>query len=323
MNLREAAQEYLRETPEIWLDFARDLAARLAEDIATRMSQRDLMLDRESVSSGLSEILLATLVAPENVFLIAGAEDDNQARLEITQCLLAYADDPESAGRLEIEQEYWGDIVDLTSGDQEVWPIQRNWAWDAYWDAEPLLSVRHTVRGHMEPRRLLKTVGSVHGSFGETPLPPSEDLVRLDVIDLALYRALVQHPELLKTLEWRMFEKLLADALDIFGYHVELQRGTKDGGVDIFAIRSDQFGQHRYILQAKRWSHRVSVEPVRQLLFLHNHHRATKSCLATTSSFTKGAWELASQYRWQLDLRDWEGIQNWICEAARLKRGNT
>jgi restriction endonuclease Mrr len=74
------------------------------------------------------------------------------------------------------------------------------------------------------------------------------------------------------------------------------------------------------LIQAKRWSNRVGVEPVRQLLFLHSHHRVTKSCLATTSVFTEGAWALATQYRWQLELRDLDGIRDWVATAVRLKR---
>jgi restriction system protein len=133
-----------------------------------------------------------------------------------------------------------------------------------------------------------------------------------------VYRALKQHPELLRTLDWRTFEKLLADILERIGYEIELQRGTKDGGIDIFAVkRSDVMGPHRYLLQAKRYTHRVGVEPVRELLFLHNHERATKSCLATTSKFTKGAWQLADQYAWQLELRDFDGIHDWISKMLR------
>lgn len=147
--------------------------------------------------------------------------------------------------------------------------------------------------------------------------PTESRIVRLDIIDPALYKALYGHPELLKSLDWRVFEKLLADLLEKLGYEIELQRGTKDGGVDLFAIkREDVFGPQRYLLQAKRWNHNVGVEPVRQLAFLHAHHKMTKSCLATTASFTTAAWELGSQYKWQLELRDFEGLKHWLGGVA-------
>lgn len=141
-------------------------------------------------------------------------------------------------------------------------------------------------------------------------------IVTFQFIDPEVLRALRTTPDLLHALSGREFEYVLAELLSRMGYEIELQRGTKDGGVDIFAIRrSDPLGTHRYLLQAKRWKHAVGVEPVRHLLFLHQHHRATKSCLATTSRFTSGAWQLASQYAWQLELKDYEHLKEWISLA--------
>jgi hypothetical protein len=149
----------------------------------------------------------------------------------------------------------------------------------------------------------------------------SGSLVTLAPVDVSLLKSINQHPDLLRTLEWRTFEKLLAEVLDRLGYEIELQRGTKDGGIDIFALRHDgTFGSHKYIIQAKRWSNRVGVGPVRELLFLQEHHRVSKGCLATTANFTKGAWQLAGEYRWHVELRDFEGLQDWIAQAVRSQR---
>jgi hypothetical protein len=279
------------------------------------MAEADPELDAHSVAEALMEALLPVTLAPQNLFLIARAKTDAAARQEIVQCLLAAADDPEAT--LGIERRYfWNEVVDLASTGK---PIYRDWHSRG---VSRLLSVRHAVSEHVTANRLRVLVQS---AIDEPSAKCARDgaLVRLDLIDVALYHALVQHPELIKTLDWRLFERLLADVLETFGYEIELQRGTKDGGVDLFAVRHDRLGPHRYLLRAKRWSHRVSVEPVRQLLFLHAHHQATKACLATTSGFTRGAWELAAQYRWHLDLRDLNGIQEWVREAARLKTGET
>lgn len=156
----------------------------------------------------------------------------------------------------------------------------------------------------------------------EAPIQSASKItvVTLPTFDLALYRRLEQHPELLKTLDWRVFESLLAECLTALGYEVELQRGTKDGGIDIFAMRKDSvLGPHRYLLQAKRYADSVGVAPVRELLFLHDEHRVTKSCLATTSRFTRGAWELANQHEWKLELRDQDGLKSWLQKVVRNK----
>jgi DNA-binding response OmpR family regulator len=164
------------------------------------------------------------------------------------------------------------------------------------------------------------------GSCIERYLSPKDVFaaeIQLDHIDLALYLALRQHPALLKTLDWRKFEILLADILETFGYEVELMQGTKDGGVDIFALRKDgDLGSHRYLVQAKRWNRKVGVEPVQRLLFQHTHRKATKSCLATTAEFTQGAWSLAGEYKWQLELRDYNGLREWVEKAIKKKRGS-
>jgi restriction endonuclease Mrr len=113
----------------------------------------------------------------------------------------------------------------------------------------------------------------------------------------------------------------LAQILEDLEYEIELQRGTKDGGVDIFALKRDNpMGPHRYLLQAKRWSNAVGVEPVREVLFLHNHYKMTKSCLATTSRFTSGAWDYAREYRWQLELKDFDRLREWLGVALRSPR---
>jgi len=151
---------------------------------------------------------------------------------------------------------------------------------------------------------------------------PSSSVIKIETIDSTLYSALKESPELLKTLDWRIFEELLADILDTFGYEVELKQGTKDGGIDIIAIsKSEDWGIQKYLLQAKRWKNRVGVEPVQQLMFLHSAEHATKSCLATTSTFTSGAWKIRNQYQWQLELRDFYGIQEWINRAWKIKFG--
>ena len=144
-------------------------------------------------------------------------------------------------------------------------------------------------------------------------------LYSLNEIDIRLYQAIISNPDLLRTLNWRTFEKLLADILEKFEYEIELLKGTKDGGVDIIAIKNDTpFGANRYLVQAKRWKNKVGVEPVRSLIWAQNEYKATKSCLATTSTFTKGAWDLARQNRWQVELKDYEKILEWI----KLTRNN-
>jgi restriction endonuclease/ECF sigma factor len=157
------------------------------------------------------------------------------------------------------------------------------------------------------------------GGLPQLPEPEHSGLITLELVSPELIRAIAKHPELLKTMNGREFEYLLAGILERFGYQIELQRGTKDGGVDIFAVRGDHsLGVHRYLIQAKRWSNPVGVEPVRELLFLHNYHKVSKSCLATTSRFTRGAWRLYADHPWILELKDYEMLKEWVLRACNV-----
>lgn len=169
--------------------------------------------------------------------------------------------------------------------------------------------------------RFLKTWDSVKTydklNF-ETPIVIKE----FDYFDVKIYEVIKSTPELLKTLDWRIFEEMLADILKTFGYTVELTRKTKDGGIDIIAIRAEpDLGLHKYILQAKRSVNAIQVDPVRQLMYLHTEHNATKSIFATTATFTKGAKELAEKrHRWTLELKDMEGVLAWIDKVIAIKK---
>lgn len=135
----------------------------------------------------------------------------------------------------------------------------------------------------------------------------------IDYFDPTIYEIIKNNPTLLETMDWRLFEEMLADILRRFKYDVELTKATKDGGIDIIAIKKDEnFGLHKYLLQAKRYSSSVQVSPVRELLFLHDEYKATKSCLATTANFTSGAWKLAEKHKWKMELKDQQGILQWI-----------
>lgn len=140
----------------------------------------------------------------------------------------------------------------------------------------------------------------------------------LNEIDLQVYKEILSNEELAKSINWRNFELLLAKILEKFEFEVEVLKGSKDGGIDVIALKkSTTFGLERYLIQAKKWSNKVGVDPVRSLLWAHNEYKVTKSCLITTSKFTKGAWELAEKYKWQIELKDYEKLSEWIDEASK------
>jgi hypothetical protein len=330
MDAASAAKNFLHGQPADWLRIADQIAPSVARLMTTRLRFHDV----SQVRSQVAEAVFAELTDPSFLHILAGSDRGERADSTIAEAIATRLSDtflelPAGDGLLEEE------IVDVTTdGDDREYAIRRIDRWgDDYldWDDSP------SILSEYKPVTLVPDLGSLtaiversvtENAAGERATGERAgdgavaSLVRLDVIDVALYRVLTQHPDLLKSLHWRTFEKLLADIMSSFGFEVELQRGTKDGGVDLFAVkRLHPLGPQRYLLQAKRWQNSVGVEPVRHLAFLHSHYKATKSCLATTASFTRGAWELANQYRWQLELKDFEGLKEWVREAARVRDG--
>lgn len=245
--------------------------------------------------------------------------------------------EPEEASRSRYQN---GDTVYLANEDGKLWgwghvaSLSHEGRIEADDDEEgqtPPFWVKYSDTLVVQPQVTLDEAvpASIHVSkYDSSPLSTSQvhtlrralldraipRIITLDHVNPDLLARLRREPEILRTLHWRDFERLLARILEEFGYTVDLMRGTKDGGVDLFALSSlhHPLGPHKYLLQAKRWRRSVGVAPVRELQFLHEHHRITKSCLATTSTFTNGAWQLARQYSYQLELRDFEGISDWI-----------
>ena len=126
-------------------------------------------------------------------------------------------------------------------------------------------------------------------------------------------------PERIRSLTFRGFEKLILEILKHYGFDVELTRQTKDGGRDIIGCTTDGLGiPTRYIVECKKYAptNKVGVVPVRALYGVKTSEKADHAILATTSTFTKGAWEFASRPEvWNLHLKGYEEILKWIREG--------
>ncbi|MBK3665442.1 restriction endonuclease [Bradyrhizobium diazoefficiens] len=96
----------------------------------------------------------------------------------------------------------------------------------------------------------------------------------------------------LDDLSWREFEQLIANMLEAEGYSVELMKGSKDGGVDVVAIKDlGNTGLFKSVWQAKkhRLDRKVGLSLVRELSDTRLEHGASKGIIVTTSFLTSGA----------------------------------
>ena len=114
-----------------------------------------------------------------------------------------------------------------------------------------------------------------------------------------LIQYLIYDPQALHKLSPRKFEELVAYLMEKHGYEVTLTQQSKDGGVDIFALKKDDFGSFLTIVDCKKYSPKnpVCVDVVRTMYGTLNVENASHGIIATTSRFTADAKKLARKYK--------------------------
>ena len=128
-------------------------------------------------------------------------------------------------------------------------------------------------------------------------------------------------PEILQGRTSREFEELVAEVWQKLGYSVELTAATRDRGRDVVAIRKNE-AEVRYLIECKRYdpAHKVGVQFVRALYGVKTDEKATKAFLATTSSFTRDALAFFQSHKWELELRDYDGVLDWLRIARQYRQ---
>jgi hypothetical protein len=132
---------------------------------------------------------------------------------------------------------------------------------------------------------------------------------------LLLAADLIRSGRLLSELSWRRFEELIGALLESEGWTVAVTRPSKDGGVDVVAVKNDpHIGAIRAVWQAKRYgpSRRVSLSEVRELAAIVDIERATKGVVVTTSRLTKNAIDWIRRDIYRLDYKDAQRVESWI-----------
>ena len=93
----------------------------------------------------------------------------------------------------------------------------------------------------------------------------------------------------------RSFECIVEQLYKEMGFRTELTREKADGGKDIVAEKRDAGKKERTLIECKRYRKPVGVKIVRELLGVISSEKVNKGVVATSSSFTRGAKELASE----------------------------
>ncbi|MBL7075554.1 restriction endonuclease [candidate division KSB1 bacterium] len=178
---------------------------------------------------------------------------------------------------------------------------------------EGLLSWNELIRD-LQPFREPGIIGPDGVPYDPSIALPKPIVEVSEYLEERLYREVTKNPELMYTLSPRDFERLVAELLNKLGYEITLTPPAKDGGVDIYAARSDEIGRFLFLVECKRYAktNKVQVDVVRSLYGIVQLEKATAGIIATTSSFTRGAKEFQQEVKHQMQLRDYISLNQWI-----------
>lgn len=156
-------------------------------------------------------------------------------------------------------------------------------------------------------------------------LPDTEIRVARYAPSFSLLRQLEKNKSAIDELSWREFEKLIATLLERDGYEVELMQGTKDGGVDVVAVKDmGSSGLYKTLWQAKKKKHgnKVGISVVRELADTRQEFGASKGIIVTSSYMTKGALQRINRDKYILGKVDRDDLNTWIDETLFGKRSS-
>ncbi|WP_245616926.1 restriction endonuclease [Amycolatopsis taiwanensis] len=99
-----------------------------------------------------------------------------------------------------------------------------------------------------------------------------------------------RHPNLVD-LTAEEFEHFIQNLFARMGFETYKLPNSGDGGVDVLAYDHDPVRGAKYVIQAKKYTHKVQPSAVRELHGTVQHEGANKGILVTTHGFTSGCYE--------------------------------
>jgi restriction endonuclease Mrr len=147
-------------------------------------------------------------------------------------------------------------------------------------------------------------------------------IVLVENAPFRLVRQIARDPRHMRGLTPRQFEEFVSELLDALGFKdIILTPEKRDGGKDIIATRIFNQIPVTCYFECKKYAkgNKVQLDTLRALLgtIAHNATQANIGVLVTTSTFTKGCWDLIMSEA-RLDGKDYDGILRWLDEYKKL-----
>ncbi|VWD36481.1 hypothetical protein BCO18430_06423 [Burkholderia contaminans] len=141
-------------------------------------------------------------------------------------------------------------------------------------------------------------------------------------VTVKLVYDLLGDPNKLKIIDQRVFEELIAELFDGFGYNVELTKMTRDGGKDIIAVSHNSIIHQKYLIECKRPEpgNPVRIGVVKSLHATKIDEGANKAILVTTTRYTRDAKVYGERHPIELQLNDFHDLMEWLRRYVAIKR---
>lgn len=151
----------------------------------------------------------------------------------------------------------------------------------------------------------------------EDEVEPETGIILLDEGSRAkrLISEIYNNNQKLFTLKPADFEDMIAELLKSQQFEVEMTKRTRDGGVDLIAIKNAGEFPVRFLVECKRFSkkRKVSVDIVRGFRDVVNTHGANMGIIVTSSYFSPDAQKDRQKYSpYLLDFKDHDDVIRWV-----------
>lgn len=141
-------------------------------------------------------------------------------------------------------------------------------------------------------------------------------IITLSPVNDQVLKYLSEHPESFYQLTDNDFEVVMAEIYSKLGYDVTRTKATRDGGKDLIIRIPEILGDFIYYVECKKYAAKrpIGVGIIRNLVGTVNTDRVNGGILATTSFFTRDAYDFISENKWncQIKTHDYNVIKDLI-----------
>jgi len=125
-----------------------------------------------------------------------------------------------------------------------------------------------------------------------------------------------KHPQVLESVSWQAFERIMAEMFAGKGFVVHCTGRSRNETCDIFAVTTDALGaETRYLIECKRYqrSRHIGLAIVNQVIGAAKRRNVDHAFLVTTSRFTRDVLAQRATFRdIRLHLRDGDELARWL-----------